>query len=315
VSDAQDFFLTGHILLGRAASFSLLTGRRSVSGTFFSLSRATFSVQSLLVCAHRFFFVLSGQQLLRMQEFFLFFFSLSGHFLCWAGQIIFFLFAAAQQGLRLRFFFPGPVSRCVHAESFFFWVCMQSPVTSSAGRVRLLFFVFVCLLPLNRVCAPLFLSGRFSSMRASNFFWGCPVSSCACGNLFSLCPVTSLLGACSFFWTLLLSPRAMHACQGRQFFFPVQSLLAAARKIFSQPHTTAVCAAFCSCDQSPCHPRSKETFAVRSHLRRHLVLIFFFFAHGISAVHFFRILRQKFDFFWHLPSAVSGSLTTLVRTS
>jgi hypothetical protein len=41
----------------------------------------------------------------------------------------------------------------------------------------------------------------------------------------------------------------------------------------------------------------------------------FVFLHGISTVHFFRILRQKFDFFWHLPSAVSGSLTTLVRTS
>jgi hypothetical protein len=94
---------------------------------------------------------------------------------------------------------------------------------------------------------------------------------------------------------------------------------AAARIVFLQPHSTAVCAAFCSCDQSLCHPRSKETiffvtsvqqcegyrarrnfllrrsfsFAVRSHLRRHLVL---FFLHGISAAHFFRILRQKFEF-------------------
>jgi len=40
--------------------------------------------------------------------------------------------------------------------------------------------------------------------------------------------------------------------------------------------------------------RSSFSFAVRSHLRTHLVL---FFLHGISAVHFFRILRQKFEFF------------------
>jgi hypothetical protein len=45
--------------------------------------------------------------------------------------------------------------------------------------------------------------------------------------------------------------------------------------------------------------------------------LIFFVAHGISAVHFFRILRQKFEFlnFWRFPSAVSGSLTALVRTS
>jgi hypothetical protein len=56
------------------------------------------------------------------------------------------------------------------------------------------------------------------------------------------------------------------------------------------------------------------SFAVRSHLRRNFVLIFFV-AHGISAGTFFRNLRQKFEFFGVFPSAVSGSLTTLVRTS
>jgi hypothetical protein len=151
---------------------------------------------------------------------------MTGHFLCvWSlplrrAQSTLFLLVAAQQGLCAPESFFCGVRSGVHAESFF-WVCMQSPVTSP-------------------------LSGR----------------------------------AQHFSWTFLLCPRTSHACVSGAQIFPVQSLPAAARTFFLQPHTTAVCAAFCSCDQSLCHPRSK-----------------------------------KFYFFGHLPSAVSGSLTTLVRTS
>jgi hypothetical protein len=138
---------------------------------------------------------------------------------------------------------------------------------------------------------------------AHRFFLCCPVNSCcACRNFFFLCPVTSsLLGARSFFWALLLSPRAMHACQGRQFFFPVQSLPAAARTIFfTAPHYCRVRSLLLLCPVavSPAQQgnnffvtsvqqcegyrarrtfllRSSFSFAVRSHLRRHLVLFFF----------------------------------------
>jgi hypothetical protein len=125
------------------------------------------------------------------------------------------------------------------------------------------------------------------------------------------CPVTSLLGAHRFFFGRFCSARApccrffspphCHACVSRAPIFSCPVASSSCAHSFFQPHTTAVCAAFCSCDQSLCHPRSKETiflslpcssvrdtgraelffcavlfsFAVRSHLRRHLVLIFF----------------------------------------
>jgi hypothetical protein len=151
-----------------------------------------------------------------------------------------------------------------------------------------------------------------SSVNArTNFFLSSVSSSwCAC-RIFFLSGHFSAWRAQIFFWTLLLSPRAMlqiflssslpcMRVTGANFFLSsrFQQLRA---QFFFQPHTTAVCAAFCSCDQSLCHPRSKETiflslpcssvrdtgraelffcavlfsFAVRSHLRRHLVLIFF----------------------------------------
>jgi hypothetical protein len=144
-------------------------------------------------------------------------------------------------------------------------------------------------------------------LRAQNLFFVVSGQQLVCmQNLFFRSLLHSRLGASDFF----LSSRFLST--------------AAARTVFLQPHSTAVCAAFCSCDQSLCHRRSKETiffvtsvqqcegyrarrtfllrnsfsFAVRSHLRRLLVL---FFLHGISAVHFFRILRQKFDFFGIFP--------------
>jgi hypothetical protein len=114
------------------------------------------------------------------------------------------------------------------------------------------------------------------------FFLWCPVSSCCACRIF-FCSVTSAQPArhaADFFspfghfcsarapcCRLFLSVRsllltAMHACQGRQRFFlcPVASGQQQLRAHFflSQPHSTAVCAAFCSCDRSLCHPRSKE---------------------------------------------------------
>jgi hypothetical protein len=244
VSDAQ-FFLTGHILLGRAAFLC--------------------PVASPLPCQRASFF----------------YFVLTGHFLCWARH--FFCFFVCVSGAPL---FPCPVTsthcgRClvsvVHAETFplsghfhslrarrvFFSVasCLRAQIFVLSGQQQGCacrdFFYFFC--PVSR------------GVHAESFFWVCMQS-----------PVTSpLLDAAQHFsWTFLLCPRTSHACVSGAQIFPVQSLPAAARTFFLQPHTTAVCAAFCSCDQSLCHPRSK-----------------------------------KFYFFGHLPSAVSGSLTTLVRTS
>jgi hypothetical protein len=79
-------------------------------------------------------------------------------------------------------------------------------------------------------------SGRFLSARTDFFLFvlSGQQQGCACRNFF--CAVRSTAGVrmqefffvlsghlfsagrAQFFWTLLLSPRAMHACQGRQFF-------------------------------------------------------------------------------------------------
>jgi hypothetical protein len=125
--------------------------------------------------------------------------------------------------------------------------------------------IFVCLLPLSRVCARNFfvrsLLHRLVSAPESFFVESGQQLVCM-QNLFSvrsllLCWARTVFFGrfcsartpCCRFFSLLLT--AMHACQGRQFFFPIQSLPAAARTVFlSQPHSTAVCAAFCSCDQS-----------------------------------------------------------------
>ena len=55
------------------------------------------------------------------------------------------------------------------------------------------------------------------------------------------------------------------------------------------------------------------SFAVRSHLRRHFVLIFLWRMESLQYTFSESCVRNLN--FWRLPSAVSGSLTTLVRTS
>jgi hypothetical protein len=157
---------------------------------------------------------------------------------------------------------------------------------------------------------------------AHRFFLCCPVNSrgAHAGIFFYLfCPVTSpLLDAAQHFsWTFLLCPRTSHACVSGAQIFPVQSLPAAARTFFFSP-------TLLPCDRSLCHPRSKDTFFLlpcssvrdtgRAELFFYAVLFLFlsglicadtwfcfFFLHGISAVHFFRILRQKFEFFGIFP--------------
>jgi hypothetical protein len=114
---------------------------------------------------------------------------------------------------------------------------------------------------------------RCQPARQNFLFGGCPVASCYAHRTFFLwCPVSSCCACRNFFFSvrsLLHSPSgrhdadlffllltAMQACQGRQrFFSPLSSRFrstAAARTDFlwSQPHSTAVCAAFCFCVRS-----------------------------------------------------------------
>jgi hypothetical protein len=238
------------------------------------------------------------------------------------------------------------------------------------------FFVFVCLLPLSRVCTRQFFcpvispppcqSARTfylrvvwsqlackcqgamqyplcSSVNARTvFFCGVRSAAVCMQNLFSVRSLLLCWARADFFWTLLLSPRtmlqilsllltAMHACQGRQFFFSVQSLPAAARKKKFHSPTLLPCAQpfalsketifFVTSVQQCDGYRARITFllrssffsfAVRSHLCRHLVLIFFCIE---SPQYTFSESCVRNLIFWHLPSPVSGSLTTLVRTS
>jgi hypothetical protein len=73
------------------------------------------------------------------------------------------------------------------------------------------------------------------------------------GHLFSA-------GRAQFFFGRFCSARApCMRVRGANFSFLSSRFQQLRAQFFSQPHTTAVCAAFCSCVQSLCHPRSKET--------------------------------------------------------
>jgi hypothetical protein len=168
----------------------------------------------------------------------------------------------------------------------FFWGCL---VSAMHANVR----------------APCSIRCALASMRAQIFFCGVRSTAAAHAEIFFL-SVRSLLHspfgrhAADFF---SFSPHSHASVSGAPaiFFCRVASCQQQLRaQFFLQPHSTAVCAAFCSCDQSLCHPRSKETiffvtsvqqcegymarrafllrssfsFVVRSHLRRHLVLFF-----------------------------------------
>jgi hypothetical protein len=121
-------------------------------------------------------------------------------------------------------------------------------------------------------------SGRFLSARTDFFYLCCPVNSRgAHAGIFLFCAVRSTTGVrmqefflfvlsghlfsagrAQFFWTLLLSPRAMHACQGRQFFCPVASS-SFAHIFFSAPHyclVTGRCVTRAARKQFFCHFRA-----------------------------------------------------------
>jgi len=123
---------------------------------------------------------------------------LTGHFLCWARRLFFFsacCCSAASVRATFLFVLSGRFSTALSArQNFLFGVVRSHPAA-----------------------------------RTEPFLW-CPVSSCcACRNFFF-----SLIGHfCTAVWapccrlflfvrSLLLT--AMHACQGRQLFFSVQSL-------------------------------------------------------------------------------------------
>jgi hypothetical protein len=151
-----------------------------------------------------------------------------------------------------------------------------------AGRVRLLFFVLsVCCRSAGSARA-IFLSGRFStavSERQNLLFEGSPVSSCACRNLFSLCPVTSLLRAQNLFFVEF-----------------GQQLVCMQNLFFLSGHFSAGRAQF-FLDASQNFSFAQFFFLCRPVSSAQTLGFDFFLAHGISVVYFFRILRQKFDFF------------------
>jgi hypothetical protein len=143
-----------------------------------------------------------------------------------ARAVYFFLLAAAQQGLCAPESFFCGVRSGVHAESFF-WVCMQSPVASCL-RAQIFF-----------ICAVRSTAG----VRMQEFFlfvMSGQQQGCACRNFFYLfCLVTSsLLGARSFFGRSCSARAPCMRVRGAN--FSVQSLPAAARTFFFQPHTTAL---------------------------------------------------------------------------
>jgi hypothetical protein len=234
---------------------------------------------------------------------------MTGHFLCWAR--IFFLFTCCLSAASVRatffvfLFFPCPVTstRCARAEYFFFGRFLSA---------RHFFY------PVSR------------GVHAESFFWVCMQSS-----------VTSpLLGAAQHFsLSFLLSPRTSHACVSGAPIFPVQSLPAAARKFFFWP-TLLPCAQPFALVTSHCVTRAaRELFflslpcsSVRDTGRAELFFcaVLFFFCRPVSSAQtlgsdfFWRMESPQYTFsescvrnfiFWHLPSAVSGSLTTLVRTT
>jgi hypothetical protein len=228
-------FLTGHILLGRATSFSLLTGRRSVSCTFF-LCRATFfcPVASPPPCQRASnFFGLSGQQLC-MQKLF----PLSGHFpSVWARRLIFFSLAAAQQVLRAPIFLSGHF-HSLRARRIFYLVtlwsqlackcqgAMQYPLCSNV-HARTDFFCAVRSTAAAHAKKK-FLSGHFSSTGRAQFFLDASAQ-----------PAHH---AAAFF--SLFSHFSMHACQGHQRYFFLSSRFVQLRAQFFLSHSTTACAAF-----------------------------------------------------------------------
>jgi hypothetical protein len=154
-------------------------------------------------------------------------------------------------GLACRFFFfslslSGHFSSAGRTQNFF-WTLLHSIVSP---RARIFYLVAVRSHPAART-EPFFCDVRSAAAVHAEFFFL---------SVRSLLHSPSGRHAADFFFLLLT---AMHACQGRQrfFFCPVASGQQQLRAQFflSQPHSTAVCAAFCSCDRSLCHPRSKET--------------------------------------------------------
>jgi hypothetical protein len=224
---------------------------------------------------------------------FFFFFLLTGHFLCWARRLLFFVCLLPLSSVSTRHFFVVPSGRfhfCWRPGVQFFFSLSLSRHFLCWARI---FFSACCRSAASVRATFLFvLSGHFSSAgHAQNFFW------------------TLLLSPRAMLQTFFLSVRsllltAMHACQGRQrFFFPVQSLRvnsSCTHSFFlSQPHSTAVCAAFCSCDQSLCHQRSKENIflslpcrSVRDTRRAELFFCAVFFCRPVSSAQ-----TLGFDFF------------------
>jgi hypothetical protein len=156
------------------------------------------------------------------------------------------------------------------------------------------------------LCCPVNSRGAHAGI----FYLCCPVNSRGVhARIFLFCPVTSsLLGARSFFWTLLLSPRAMHACQGRQFFCPVASS-SCAHIFFSAPHyclVTSRCVTRAARKQFFCHFRAAvwgiqgaQTFSFAQ---------FFFFCRPVSSAQtlgrnlFSFIFADFYCFIWYVTN-------------
>jgi hypothetical protein len=227
------FFVALHLFSFVAQHFCVRSLRHCLASApvtfFFDRSfRATFC---LFACQARHFSLCSHFPLRRAQFSFACRHALSGHF---PGAQIFCLLPLSRTAgpvrAKKKFFWWSPVW-C--ACRIFF--CMQRLVTSPAARADFLFFFgFAC----RHLCAVRSTAG----VRMQEFFFICAVRSTAgvcmqeffflSGHLFSA-------GRTQFFFGRSCSARAP-CMRVRGANFSVQSLSAAARTFFFQPHTTAL---------------------------------------------------------------------------
>jgi hypothetical protein len=173
VRRAGFFFNRSHPVGARSIFFSFDRSQVCQRHVFFSVARHFFCPVASCLRAQIFFCAVRSTAAAHA-GIFLFFFSLSGHFLCWAGQIIFFLFAVAQQGLRLRFFSGSGQQVCAcrvrslpllgGSDYFFLFLSVCCRSARSARH-------FFCLVA-SRQCAPVIFFGavRSAAVHAEIYF-------------------------------------------------------------------------------------------------------------------------------------------------
>jgi hypothetical protein len=202
-----------------------------------------------------------------------------------ACQLQFFFSRAQASGAQNLFFFlTGRIHSAAGRADFFFELSGHSRASSVRAPCR----IFFCPVTATLKC------------QGAQFFWlarSHPVSCRARRNFLLACPVAvhSTVSACEAF--SFGSPPRRNVCPCCKKFLLLSGRIVAAQQIIiflvvrSHPRSSLLVQNFFS--------RAAFSFAIRSHLRR--TFLIFFVAHGISAVHLFRILRQKFELFGVFP--------------